>query len=548
MDWQEADSYAVPDCLYDFFPKVDLYQTTSASTSISAFLPLNEPQFQIAQLPTGVVLPIHSFHLPRFSDINASSERCYDNTNLQFELHVTEAPYEDHTTSVSTTTSTPLSSPRIPQSPASLSPDKSQLQELIQAPQWPQLSTNVVSPNRSMFLPEAAPFSSVKPPCQQHCAPTNQSNVNDNDDDADVQKPGNTSTLADTGHITCPYDDGCNLRFETELDMKKHKAAHLQPVVRSFYECKQIHPMTGKRCTGIFRRPFELTRHEEHVHGKKQKVRCSLCEKKYSRKDTLKRHWQTAHPQDFAMLASSSTPNSPTPQGIAPTKRLGTRRAVSSSQMSRLQQSEEVPVPPPIPPVTSPAVYIPHGPSVECGYQLYLSSIEYNYASCNDAFNAMKYDAAVKPENALSCDIPATDLYRTQDPYGSNIYGVGHSTEPPNYLPSHGSYGTQYPVNNPTQQAVPLSTEDPSSVGIVAVRPKPQCWEHGCNGRQFSTSSNLLRHQRERSGNAAEYKCTKCSAVFLRSTARDNHVAGGNCKKARCWWQLQAASALEPER
>lgn len=39
-------------------------------------------------------------------------------------------------------------------------------------------------------------------------------------------------------------------------------------------------------------------------------------------------------------------------------------------------------------------------------------------------------------------------------------------------------------------------------VPLVNTRPKPQCWEHGCNGRQFSTFSNLLRHQREKHGQA----------------------------------------------
>jgi len=175
--------------------------------------------------------------------------------------------------------------------------------------------------------------------------------------------------------------------------------------------------------------------------------------------------------------------------------------------MSRLQQSEEVPMPPPIP--------------LPAGIDPLFWPLYDNYTFCNDPFNAMKDDATVKLENTPSCDIPATDcyLYRTQDLYGSNPYGVGHSIEPPNYLPSH------------TQQAVPLSTEDPSSVRVVAVRPKPQCWEHGCNGRQFSTSSNLLRHQRQKSGNAVRHKCPNCSASFTRKMARNDHRDGGKCKQ-----------------
>ncbi|KAI9732804.1 MAG: hypothetical protein M1834_003742 [Cirrosporium novae-zelandiae] len=70
-------------------------------------------------------------------------------------------------------------------------------------------------------------------------------------------------------------------------------------------------------------------------------------------------------------------------------------------------------------------------------------------------------------------------------------------------------------------------------VRVVGSRPKPQCWEHGCNGRQFSTFSNLLRHQREKSGTAAKSECPRCGAVFTRSTARNGHMAHDKCKSRR---------------
>lgn len=72
-----------------------------------------------------------------------------------------------------------------------------------------------------------------------------------------------------------------------------------------------------------------------------------------------------------------------------------------------------------------------------------------------------------------------------------------------------------------------LSTEP---VRVVQSRPKPQCWEHGCNGRQFSTFSNLLRHQREKSGVASKSMCPKCGAEFTRTTARNGHMAHEKCK------------------
>jgi hypothetical protein len=43
---------------------------------------------------------------------------------------------------------------------------------------------------------------------------------------------------------------------------------------------------------------------------------------------------------------------------------------------------------------------------------------------------------------------------------------------------------------------------------VVQSRPKPECWEHGCNGRQFS-----LRHQREKSAHAAKASCPNLQPI-----------------------------------
>ncbi|KAI0515090.1 hypothetical protein F5B22DRAFT_201446 [Xylaria bambusicola] len=68
---------------------------------------------------------------------------------------------------------------------------------------------------------------------------------------------------------------------------------------------------------------------------------------------------------------------------------------------------------------------------------------------------------------------------------------------------------------------------------IETSRPKPQCWEHGCNGRQFSTFSNLLRHQREKSGQAVKASCPNCGAEFTRTTARNSHLLRDKCNRER---------------
>lgn len=83
------------------------------------------------------------------------------------------------------------------------------------------------------------------------------------------------------------------------------------------------------------------------------------------------------------------------------------------------------------------------------------------------------------------------------------------------------------PTSNPA--SIP-SPGDPNHVRMMQNRPKPQCWEHGCNGRQFSTFSNLLRHQREKSGQSTKASCPNCGAEFTRTTARNGHLLQGKCK------------------
>lgn len=81
---------------------------------------------------------------------------------------------------------------------------------------------------------------------------------------------------------------------------------------------------------------------------------------------------------------------------------------------------------------------------------------------------------------------------------------------------------------SPSPNLVFTSDADADQVNIS--RPRPQCWGHNCNGREFSTFSNLLRHERERSGVVAKAECPMCGAVFTRTAARNIHVAQRKCK------------------
>jgi hypothetical protein len=139
---------------------------------------------------------------------------------------------------------------------------------------------------------------------------------NSQSSDRYMHKP--TSSGADHGTYSCTYH-GCAERFETPQKLQKHKReghrnANLGTTMTSAailernsqagpHKCERINPTTGKPCSTVFSRPYDLTRHEDTIHNaRKQKVRCALCveEKTFSRNDALTRHMRVVHPEvDF---------------------------------------------------------------------------------------------------------------------------------------------------------------------------------------------------------------------------------------------------------
>lgn len=130
--------------------------------------------------------------------------------------------------------------------------------------------------------------------------------------------------------------------------------------------------------------------------------------------------------------------------------------------------------------------------------------------------------------------------------YPPTTYGVSDYHPLPTMYPPSSTTPAAYPAyasssgvsQQPGGDAPPLSPSpgaqgNPVMPRILNSRPKPQCWEHGCNGRQFSTFSNLLRHQREKSGTASKSYCPRCGAEFTRTTARNGHMAHDKCKPRR---------------
>lgn len=100
------------------------------------------------------------------------------------------------------------------------------------------------------------------------------------------------------------------------------------------------------------------------------------------------------------------------------------------------------------------------------------------------------------------------------------LYSQSRTTQ----LPSMSSTQLGFPTAQPALESTSHESD------MMGNRQKPQCWEHGCNGRQFSTFSNLLRHQREKSGTATKARCPHCGTEFTRTTARNGHLYGGKCK------------------
>ncbi|CAI4216732.1 unnamed protein product [Parascedosporium putredinis] len=163
----------------------------------------------------------------------------------------------------------------------------------------------------------------------------------------------------------------------------------------------------------------------------------------------------------------------------------------------------------------------------------------------SSAMNVPIYTSSMAPISLLAEPANSVPTQSYLSPYAqplaeqdagsmSNVPIIGLCLRPPRSA----SYSTgsdpnlMYPMGaGMPGNGVPLSGHESGQVRVVQTRPKPQCWEHGCNGRQFSTFSNLLRHQREKSGQASKATCPNCGAEFTRTTARNGHLLQGKCKK-----------------
>ena len=104
---------------------------------------------------------------------------------------------------------------------------------------------------------------------------------------------------------------------------------------------------------------------------------------------------------------------------------------------------------------------------------------------------------SVKPPRSIEVH-RANSAFRSQNVYDSNMYSQPMSSAPAGsqlYAPSRSPSYPSPMLGGSANDMMPKSIGGgDAAMRVLNQRPKPQCWEHGCNGRQFSTFSNLLRH------------------------------------------------------
>jgi len=108
------------------------------------------------------------------------------------------------------------------------------------------------------------------------------------------------------------------------------------------------------------------------------------------------------------------------------------------------------------------------------------------------------------------------------------------STHQGMYLPYQGAILSAQSSSHYLPSGSTSRTIDPSltnSERVIDAPKESRCWEHGCNGRAFSTHSNYLRHLREKSGQSTKSTCPRCGQTFTRKTAMNGHMLHEKCKR-----------------
>jgi len=156
---------------------------------------------------------------------------------------------------------------------------------------------------------------------------------------------------------------------------------------------------------------------------------------------------------------------------------------------------------------------------------------------------AIPHGEVLSPYNIGVPTFDGPRVYQSTDTAHSDVVSQkpNHYSEPVVWTPA--PYETCCP--NPNDTLSPMNTEIVSSSGeetnttgrmtgsypgsLPSQEKQRMCFDHGCNGRKFSSISNLRRHQRERAGRTPLSFCCWCGAAFYRRWTRDQHVMRISC-------------------
>ncbi|KAI2614442.1 uncharacterized protein GGS25DRAFT_527521 [Hypoxylon fragiforme] len=129
----------------------------------------------------------------------------------------------------------------------------------------------------------------------------------------------------------------------------------------------------------------------------------------------------------------------------------------------------------------------------------------------------------------------------TNNNNSNNHHHRSHSHSHSHHLPTTTSSSSSSTSTSPTtptpNDSTSPSTTTTSTSTTTPTSTSTQCWDHGCNGRRFSTRGNLVRHQKEQAPpqqrEVRKACCRHCGAFFTRTTARDKHVVNQSCGRIR---------------
>ncbi|RBA14417.1 hypothetical protein FPRO05_03209 [Fusarium proliferatum] len=95
----------------------------------------------------------------------------------------------------------------------------------------------------------------------------------------------------------------------------------------------------------------------------------------------------------------------------------------------------------------------------------------------------------------------------------------------PTHEDSHQVSLVQHVTDSPGSENHVEAVEDKTSrnTETLAYNSQNQCWDHGCNGRQFSNKGNLVRHQREKL-EKDPICCPHCYKTMSRKRSLPGHI------------------------